>query len=60
MVARQYPRAGWVAYLLAAGTAIGRLSAQAHFLSDVVGGALVGWAVATMLARRVPSTRNPN
>jgi len=55
IVAGQYPRAGPVAYLLALGCAITRLTAQAHFLSDLVGGALVGWAVATMLARRFPS-----
>jgi undecaprenyl-diphosphatase len=60
IVARQYPRAGWVAYLLAAGCAVTRLGAQAHFLSDVVGGGLVGWAVATMVSRRFPSARPAN
>lgn len=60
IVARQYPRAGRIAYLLALGCALGRLSAQAHFLSDVVGGALVGWAAATILARRVPSAHRTN
>ena len=54
IVARQYPRAAWVAYLLASGCAITRVIVQAHFLSDVIGGALVGWAVATILARRFP------
>ena len=60
IVARRYPRAGWVAYLLAAGCGITRLATQAHFLSDVVGGALVGWAVATMLTRRVPPLPRAN
>lgn len=57
IVARQYPRAAWVAYLLASGSAITRVVAQAHFLSDVIGGVLVGWAVATILARRFPEAR---
>lgn len=57
IVGRLYPRAGWVAYLLAAGCAVTRLTAQAHFLSDVVAGALAGWAIATMLSRRVPQPR---
>jgi undecaprenyl-diphosphatase len=60
IVAWRYPRAGWVVYLLAAGCAITRLTTQAHFLSDVVGGALVGWAVATILLRRVPPIRGAN
>jgi membrane-associated phospholipid phosphatase len=54
IIAWQFPRAGWIAYLLAAGCAITRVVAQAHFLSDVIGGALVGWAVATILGRRFP------
>jgi membrane-associated phospholipid phosphatase len=60
IVARQYPRAGWVAYLLASGCALTRLTVQAHFLSDLVGGALVGWAAATMIARRFPPLRRAN
>jgi membrane-associated phospholipid phosphatase len=57
VVAARYPRAGLVAYLLAAGCGVTRLTSRAHFLSDVVGAALAGWAVATMLMRRFPSDR---
>jgi membrane-associated phospholipid phosphatase len=53
VLARQYPRVAPVAYALAAGCAITRVLTQAHFLSDVVGGALAGWAVGTWLVRRV-------
>ncbi len=60
IVAHRYPRAGLVAYLLAAGCGVTRLTTQAHFLSDVVGAALTGWAVATMLIRRFPSDRRAN
>lgn len=60
MLARQYPRAGWVAYALAVGCAATRVLTQAHFLSDVVGGGLAGWAIATWMARRFPLTRPSN
>ncbi len=54
IVAREYRGAAPIAYLLAAGCAAVRVLSGAHFLSDVVGGALVGWAVALMAARRFP------
>lgn len=54
MLARLYPRARWVGYVLAAGCAITRVLAQAHFVSDVVLAAGLGWIVAWMLARRWP------
>ncbi len=53
-LARQFPRAGIIGYLLAGGCALTRLLAQAHFLSDVVAAALAGWAVSTWLGRRIP------
>lgn len=46
MLARLYPRARWVGYVLAAGCALTRVMARAHFLSDVVLAAGLGWVVA--------------
>jgi membrane-associated phospholipid phosphatase len=54
MLARLYPRARWVGYTLAAGCGITRVLAHAHFLSDVVMAAGLGWVVAFALARRWP------
>jgi len=48
-LARLFPRAAPVWYLLAAGCALTRVLARAHFLSDVVLAAIVGWLVATIL-----------
>ncbi|MEY3701694.1 MAG: hypothetical protein RI891_986, partial [Gemmatimonadota bacterium] len=52
MLARLYPRARWVGYALAAGCGISRVLHRAHFLSDVVLAAGMGWLVAALLARR--------
>ncbi|MBM3884464.1 MAG: phosphatase PAP2 family protein [Gemmatimonadetes bacterium] len=46
MLARLYPRVRWVGYALAAGCALTRVMARAHFLSDVVLAAGLGWVVA--------------
>lgn len=46
MLARMYPRARWLWFALAAGCALTRVLARAHFLSDVTLSAIVGWAVA--------------
>jgi membrane-associated phospholipid phosphatase len=54
MLARLYPRARWVGYTLAAGCAYTRLLARAHFVSDVVFAAGLGWLVAWLLVRRWP------
>ena len=54
MLARVYPRARWVGYALAAGCGLTRVMARAHFLSDVVLAAGLGWAVAAVLVRRWP------
>lgn len=50
-LARCFPRSRWVWLLLAAGCGYTRLAAQAHFLSDVAGGLLVGWAAALLVDR---------
>lgn len=55
MLARLYPRARWVGYVLAAGCGITRVLARAHFLSDVVLAAGLGWVVAYVLTRRWPA-----
>jgi membrane-associated phospholipid phosphatase len=57
MLARYYPRARWVGYTLAAGCAVTRLSSRAHFLSDVVLAAGIGWLAAFVLAQRWPPER---
>ncbi len=57
IIARRYPRAGWIGYALAIGCAATRLLSGAHFLSDAVGAALGGWAVAVWVSRRFPTVR---
>lgn len=54
MLARLYPRARWVGYTLAAGCAATRVLARAHFVSDVVLAAGLGWVAAWLLAWRWP------
>lgn len=54
MLARLYPRARWVGYTLAAGCAATRVLARAHFVSDVVLAAGLGWLVAWALSKRWP------
>jgi membrane-associated phospholipid phosphatase len=46
MMARLFPRAKWIFYVLAWGCAATRVLDRAHFLSDVTFGAILGWAVA--------------
>ncbi len=46
-----FPRAKWVWYAAAAGCAVSRLLAHAHFVSDVVAAACIGIGVAAMLQR---------
>jgi membrane-associated phospholipid phosphatase len=45
MLARMYPRARWVFYVIAWGCGVTRMVSRAHYLSDVTFGALLGWAV---------------
>jgi len=52
MLARLFPRARWVGYVLAAGCALTRVFARAHFLSDTVFAAGIGWLVSWMLWRK--------
>lgn len=44
-LSRLFPRARWVWYFLAAGCGITRLLAHAHFFSDVMMGAFLGWSM---------------
>jgi len=45
ILARIFPGGRWIWYLLAAGCAATRVLAHAHFLSDVMVGALFGWSI---------------
>jgi membrane-associated phospholipid phosphatase len=45
MLARLYPRARWVFYVLAWGCGATRVLSHGHYVSDVTFGALLGWAV---------------
>ncbi len=49
VLARLFPGAAPVAYLLAAGCGLSRVLARAHFVSDAVTGAIAGWAVGAVL-----------
>jgi membrane-associated phospholipid phosphatase len=52
MLARLFPRAAPVWYLLAAGCGLTRILAQAHFVSDVALAALAAWLVAAGVWKR--------
>lgn len=52
ILARLFPRAAPVCYLLALGCAYSRVAAGAHFLSDVVGALILGALVAELIWRR--------
>jgi membrane-associated phospholipid phosphatase len=51
MLARLYPRTCWLWFALAAGCALTRVLARAHFVSDVTLAAIVGWVVAALVWR---------
>lgn len=53
MLARLFPRARWIGYALAAGCGITRVLARAHFVSDVVFAAGLGWFVSWLLWRKL-------
>ncbi|WP_041265562.1 phosphatase PAP2 family protein [Gemmatimonas aurantiaca] len=48
-LARLFPRAQWVFYTLAAGCAVTRILAHAHYLSDTVVAACVAWGVVALI-----------
>ena len=50
-LARVFPKAAWLWYALAVGCAITRVLAVAHFLSDTVVAAVLGWLVGDLLSR---------
>lgn len=54
-LSQRYPRATPLLLALAAGCGLTRVFAQAHFLSDVVVGALAGGTLGRWVARRVAS-----
>ncbi len=51
-LARLFPRAWVLWYLLALGCALTRVMANAHFLSDTAAAAVLGWGVGQLLAQR--------
>jgi membrane-associated phospholipid phosphatase len=57
IMARLFPRARWVFYLLAVGCAATRVMARAHYVSDVSFGALLGWAIAWGIWMQLPFAR---
>jgi membrane-associated phospholipid phosphatase len=57
VLARLFPEARWVWYGIALGCALTRVVSGAHFISDVVFAALVGYVVTLTLWRRHASTR---
>ncbi len=52
MLARLFPRARWIGFALAAGCAVTRVLHRAHFVSDIVFAAGLGWLVSWLLWRR--------
>jgi membrane-associated phospholipid phosphatase len=44
-----YPRLRWPLYLLAASISLGRLYLDRHYVSDVLGGALIGIFATTII-----------
>jgi membrane-associated phospholipid phosphatase len=56
MLAYCYPRTRWVWFTLAAGCGLTRVLARAHFLSDVVVGALAALATTAWLWNRFGRT----
>jgi len=52
MLAILFPRTRWVGYTLAVGCGVTRILAGAHFVSDVVMAAAIGWAVAAVMMRK--------
>jgi membrane-associated phospholipid phosphatase len=51
ILSRMFPRAWLVWWLLAWGCAFTRVAAGAHFFSDVVAAAIVGWAIGALVWR---------
>jgi membrane-associated phospholipid phosphatase len=51
ILSRMFPRAWVVWWLLAWGCAFTRVAAGAHFFSDVVAAAIVGWAIGALVWR---------
>jgi membrane-associated phospholipid phosphatase len=59
VLAGLFPGTAPVAYAIAAGCALTRVLAGAHFASDAVGGAIFGWAIGAFLWRRYGAVPTP-
>jgi undecaprenyl-diphosphatase len=46
-----YPRFRWPLYALAAAVAVGRVYLERHYVSDILAGAVIGMAIASILLR---------
>lgn len=57
-LARLFPKARWVFYLLASGCAFTRVLANKHYVSDTVAAACVAWIVVELLAKRLKATEH--
>lgn len=60
VLAGLFPGTAPVAYAIAAGCALTRILAGAHFASDAVGGAIFGWAIGALLWRRFGAIPTPD
>jgi membrane-associated phospholipid phosphatase len=58
MLAARYPQGRRWFYVLAIMVAVQRVVSHAHYVSDVILGGLFGWAVATLLARRMAASES--
>lgn len=59
-MARLFPRARWVFYLLALGCGLTRVLATAHYLSDVIVAACLAWGIVAALSRRLEGAFAPD
>lgn len=57
LLARLFPRAAPVFYLLALGCGLTRVAAQAHFLSDVIVAALAAWLIVAWIWKKWGTSR---
>lgn len=57
VIARHFPRVGWVAYGLACGVAVSRVIRGSHFPTDVLVGATVGFLLGSLVANPIRQWR---
>lgn len=57
LIARQWPKAGWIAIPLALGCGATRMLAGAHYATDVYVAAILGWAASSLVLRVLRAKR---